>query len=477
MIFDNVVRKIHWIALFCAMWMLFFQGVAQDRMSLTLEESIQYALSNNKEVQNARFDEYIAQARVKEIIANGYPQISATADLQYFVELPTQILPGFFNPKVDPTTGQPVIDPVTGEPVPGDPLEVQFGFPWQSNAGVQVNQLIADGVFFLGLKAAKTYVEISEVASNRTQEQTALQVSKAYYQALIAKEQLSILDANLARIQRLFDETKALNQEGFVEKIDVDRLQINLTNLEVEREKVVRFVAMGKNLLKFQMGLPIATDIELTEAVEDHSSPPSLIADFSTFNLENRVEYRLLQSQKKLEGYNIQRIKAGRYPSLYAFGSYQYNAQRDDFSFFDSNQKWFPISVVGLQLNVPIFSGFRLNAQHQQSQIALKKLDNQAELLQNSIYLELSNSQSNLQNAYESLARFQDNIELAQKVFSVTQIKYKEGVGSSIEVNEAENQLKEAESHYLNGLFEYLMAQLDWQKAQGQFSKYHVETE
>lgn len=477
MIFDKVAKTVRLTLLVCGICLCFLQGLAQDQMRLSLEESIQYALSNNKEVQNARFDEYIAEARVKEIIANGYPQISASADLQYFVELPTQILPGFFNPKVDPNTGQPIIDPNTGEPVPGDPLEVQFGFPWQSNAGLQVNQLLADGVFFLGLKAAKTYVEISEIAANRTQEETAMAVSKAYYQTMIAREQLTILDANLARIQRLFDETKALNQEGFVEKIDVDRLQINLTNLEVEKEKVQRLVEMSKHMLKFQMGLPITTDIVLTEEAEDHSSAPSLLTDFSTFNLDNRVEYRLLQSQKKLEGYNLQRYKAGRYPSLYAFGSYQYNAQRDDFSFFDSNQKWFPISVVGLQLNVPIFSGFRLNSQIQQTQISLKKLDNQEELLRNSIYLELSNSQTSLQNAYQSLARYKDNIALAEKVFSVTQIKYKEGVGSSIEVNEAENQLKEAESHYLNGLFEYLMAQLDWQKAQGQFSKYHVSTE
>lgn len=450
---------------------------AQESKGFTLEESIQYALKHNKQIQNARFDEYIAQSRVKEVLGGGMPQVNGSADLQYFVELPTNILPGIFNPKVDPATGQPLVDPDTGQPIPGDPLEVQFGFPWNSTAGVQVNQLLADGAFFLGLKAAKSYVSLSEIASNRSQEEVALAVSKAYYQAMITKEQLSILDANLQRINRLFSETKALNTEGFAEKIDVDRLQISVTNLELEKARIVRFAAMAKNLLKFQMGMPIDTEIELTEEVEDYTQAPSQLEDFSTFNLDNRIDYRLLQSQRELEAFNSKRFKVAGLPSLYAFGSYQFNAQRNDFSFFDTDQKWFPISVVGLQLNVPIFDGFRRRAQYQQSQITIKKLDNQAEMLQNSIYLELSNAQSALQSAYDNLSRYQDNITLAKEVFRVSQIKYKEGVGSSLEVNEAENQLKEAESYYLNGLLEYLTAQLDWQKANGEFSRYHSISE
>ena len=483
MIVHTEFRGIQWVSLLLLLCLGLPAAQSQELMDFTLDESIRYALSNNKEIQNARFDEYIAQARVKEILANGYPQIRGSADMQYFVELPTSILPAAFNTQQEvvqigdsPYLVTP-IDPATGAPKFGDPVEVQFGFPWQSTVGVQAQQLIADGVFFIGLKGAKTYVEIAQIASNRTQEETALAVSKAYYQALIAKEQLSLLEANLNRVNRLFAETKALNEEGFAEKIDVDRLQINVTNLQLEQERVKRMVELSKNLLKFQMGLPITTDIRLTEEVEDFTTAPTPSFNFATFNLENRVEYRLLQSQRKLEDYNAKRFRASLFPSLYAFGSYQYNAQRNEFNFFDSNQSWFPISVVGLQLNVPIFDGLKGQAQYQQSQLALKKLDNQQELLQNSIYLELSNAQTTLQNAYTSLSRYQENIDLAKKVFAVSQIKYREGVGSSLEVNEAESQLKEAESFYLNGLFEYLMAQLDWQKAQGQFSRYHTESE
>jgi outer membrane protein TolC len=444
---------------------------AQDPQGFSLEESIQYALKNSKQVQNARFDQYIAKAQVNEILANGFPQIKGSADLQYFVQLPTQILPGSFNPKTDPATGQTIIDPETGQPVPGDPLEVQFGFPWQSTVGIEANQLIADATFFIGLKAAKVYEDIARKSKDRTEEETALTVSKAYYQVLIAEEQAGLLAANLARVQKLFDETSILNEEGFAEKIDVDRLRISLNNLLIEQEKVARFTDMSRNLLKFQMGLPLETQIELTESVDLQKEVPPLPLKVN-FDPRVRPEYQLLQAQMDLENYNTQRLRAALYPSLYAFGAYQFNAQRDEFNFFDTDQSWFPISVVGLQLNVPIFDGLRARAQVQQSKLTKKKLENDMAYTESSIQLELRNTDASLQNAFQSLSAYQANVQLAQRVYEVSRIKYKEGVGSSLEVNDAETQLKESESNYLNGLFEYLMARVEWQKARGEFARY-----
>ncbi|RMG59258.1 MAG: TolC family protein [Bacteroidetes bacterium] len=439
---------------------------AQDSLRLDLEACIAYALDHNPTVQNARFDTYIAQAQVKEVMASGYPQVNGTVDLQYFPSLPTTILPGDFNP---------VVDPVTGETRPGDPLEVRFGFPWQSTAGIGINQLFFDGTFFIGLKGARTYEELSIRAADRTREETALAVSQAYFQALMAKEQLALIDANLLRVRKLFTETRALNEAGFAEKIDVDRLQINLTNLELEREKIDRFVVLARTLLKFQMGMPVDQPLALKGSVSELAEAPAPPLSLGDLDPTNRVEYRLLQTQERIEQYNTQRIRAGYLPSLYGFSNMQVNAQRDAFDFFDTNQKWFPIVVMGFQLNVPIFDGFRKRAQVQQSQLELRKIRNQFDQFALSMQVEVQTAYHKMQDAYNTVQATQANVELARRVYEVAEIKYREGVGSSLEINDAESQLKQAEANYLNGMYQYLMAELELQKARGEFSRYHQE--
>lgn len=454
-------------------------GIAQAQ-EFTLEESIQYALENNKNIQNARFDEYIANAQVKEYTALGLPQVRAGVDLNYYAALPTQILPGLFNPAVDIVTieGKPYpltrLDPETFQPIGGEEVEVKFGFPWQATAGFTLNQLIFDGSFFTGLQAAKALEKLSRKDLHRSQEETAVMVSKAYYQAMIAQENLQLVNANLNRLQKLFKETKALNETGFVEKIDVDRLQISFTNLELQKSNLERLVALSKDMLKFQMGLPVTESISLTESISQMVEAPSAVNPEIELNPNDRIEYAILQSQIQLQNLNLQQYKNGYLPSLNGFASYQWNAQRDQFNFFNGEKSWFPIGLVGLSLNIPIFDGFRKKSQISQVRYKLKQMDNYSEIMRNSIQLEIKNAQAQALNSYNNLEALRKNRELAQKVFNVSQIKYKEGVGSSLELNDAENQLKQAESSYLSGVFEYLMAKVELQRSTGQFAKYHT---
>lgn len=454
---------------FFLMFMLFggiFNGgstsQAQSQHTMTLEECITYALEHNTEVKNATLDEYIAQARIKEIVGLGYPQISGTAEGQYFFDLPTFVLPGELNP---------VPDPVTGELMPGPPQEAQFGFPYQATAGVNASQLVFDGTFFLGLKAARTYADLAQKQANQTRETIVQNVSQAYYQALIAKQQTELLTANITRIEKLLIETRALFDEGFVEKIDVDRLQINLNNLLLEQEKVQRLVALSEDLLKFQVGLPVQDQIILTEEIETLASEPNL--DLSNFSPDQRVEIQLLNEQRTFESYNLRRIQVASYPSVYLFGSYQYNWQWNSFESFSDESAVFPISTLGVRVNVPIFSGFQRREQATQSRLAIRKIDNQTGQLKEAINLEIRQSQSNLLNAYNNLEAYQKNVELAQQVFDISTIKYKEGVGSSLEINDAESQLKTSQTQYLSGLLEYLLAKVDYQKATGALAVYH----
>lgn len=440
---------------FLALLLNFQQSHAQESFSMNLDECIQYGLDNNLNIQNAKFDEYIAQAQIKEITANGLPQVNISADLQYFLELPTNILPSSFNP--DPN---------------GGPLEVKFGTNWQSTAGISANQLLFDGTFFYGLKAAKGYKESTSISTQRSREEAAFAIAKAYYQALITEEQSNLILANINRLEKLLTETSELNKEGFVERIDVDRLEINLNNLKLEKEKIKRLYTVSINLLKFQMGMPVLSTLVLSEDLEDLKDRPVFDLAEGDFNPSNRIEYRLIQKNRELEGLRLKSVQAGYYPSLYAFGSYQFNAQRNEFNFFNRDERWFPISVIGLQLSIPVFDGLRKNAQAQQVRLSLKKIDNQSRLMEESFDLEISNSLVNLKNAYSSLQAYEKNVGLAKRVFDVASIKYREGVGSSLEINDAESQLKQAESSYLSGLLEYLLYQTDYKKARGEFSQY-----
>ncbi|MEM9934417.1 MAG: TolC family protein [Bacteroidota bacterium] len=427
-------------------------GFMLSSQSMSLEECIQYALEHQNSIQNARFDEYIAEKRVGEILSSGLPQIEGQASVQNNFALPVFVLPG----------------------PDGGVSEVTFGLPWQAAIGASANQLVFDGTFFLGVRAAKVYVDISQKNLNRTQEEIAYRVSQAYYQALSANNQRDLLQTNLNRVDKLWKETLILFENGFAEKIDAERLEINHNSLEIQLSRVERLVETSLDLLKFQMGMSVNEPLSLIQENENNRSlaVPELEA-VTEFDLSQRVEYQILQTQKELENYNMRRYRVGHMPSLYAFANYSWNTQWD-FQ-IDSLDVRYTNGAVGLQLNIPIFDGFRKSRLAQQSQLAIKKIDNDLEDFENATRMELTNSHRSYLNAYQSLESLEKNQALAQKVFNIATTKYKEGVGSSLELNDAENTLKEAEAQYISGLFEYYLARLDWQKARGELSKYHRE--
>ncbi len=462
---------------------------AQESHQMTLEEAIDYGLSHNVNIENARFDAYIARAQAKEVIASGLPQITGKVEPQAFLQLPITILPGEFSPQQEIVPVQradggvlplPVtqINPETGTPIAGAPIEVVFGFPVQFSAGVSLSQLVFDGSFFLGVKAAKSFEELAYQQVNRGREDIALAITQAYFQTLITRERISSLEANLTRLEQLYKETSALNQEGFAEKIDVDRLKISLGNLYLEREKANRLANLAIDILKYQMGMPYQDELELSMDLETLKQDKlGEISMVGTFDPTQRIEYQLLESQRELESLNLRGKRVGYLPSIYLFGNYQYQFQGEPNDETDNpldlTGTWFPLSVVGLTVNVPIFDGLRREHSMEQSRLELKKIENQFELFEQSSQLEYRQAQAELNNAFASLKAAENTRDLAESVFNTTRIKYREGVGSSLEVNEAESQLSETEANYLSALLEYLLAQTEADRVMGEFSKYH----
>lgn len=415
----------------------------------TLSEAIEYALKHQTAVLNAQVDEQIARNTVKQTIGIGLPQVSTDLSFQDFLKLPTSLLPGEF-------FGQP-----------GTQVPVQFGVKYQASAGIKVDQKIFDGTYIVGLQASKTFRELSTRNSRRTRIETAVAVTKAYYSVLVNNEQLSLVDANLAQLSKTLKDTEALFKNGFAEKIDVDRLQVLKNNLETERENLTRLLALNVDVLKFQMGMPIGRSLTLEDSIDSiKAEPEALVADTAAY--QSRIEYGLLQTQKKLNELDLKRIRSQFLPTLSGYYNTSKSYQSNDFSNLTKTD--FPTSVIGLSLSWSLISGGQRLFQVRNARLEVQKSVNDLGNLRNTINLEISQSQKQYNNSIRSLENQRRNLGLAQEILRVSRIKYEQGVGSSLEVTTAETSLKEAQNNYINALYDMLINKVDLEKATGRIN-------
>lgn len=423
---------------------------AQDN-TFSLKKAIEYALVNQHSVKNALLDEEIARKKVNELVGIGTPQIEASAELNDFLKIPVSFVPGEF---------------FGGEP--GSYFPVQFGQQFSASAGVSVSQLLFDGSYLVGLQASRTYQELSRKQVKQTRTEVAVNVSKAYYGALVSDARLEIIEANIQRVDKLLSDTRALYQAGFVEKIDVDRLELTANNLKVEKDKMNRYKSISYSLLKFQMSYPMGQEIMLSDKLEENALASAALPD--SVNYANRPEYEVLNVSRKLQELDMKRYKSTYLPSLVAFGSFSYNNSRSEFDIFDTGLRWFPTAIIGAKLTVPIWDGLQKSARVSQAKLKLQQVDNSIEMAKSGFQLELSNAKANYQNNSSSLGIVKKNRELAMDIAKTAKIKYDNGVGSSLELVDAESSLREADANYFSTLYETIIARIDLDKASGNIS-------
>jgi outer membrane protein TolC len=271
----------------------------------------------------------------------------------------------------------------------------------------------------------------------------------------------------MKRVKKLYDDTKALNEAGFVEKLDKDRLELAYNNLLTEKEKVERLIGLSETLLKFQMGYSLNEPITLTDALNAETFQDIDASSAVKVKYEARPEFSLLESQKKINELDLKRYKMAYLPTLVGYGAFNYQAQRTKFNFFDNKADWFPIGLIGATLNVPIFSGGQKYYRVKQAQLNLQKTSNTMDYMKTVIDLEATSASITYKNAYVSVQTQAKNKELAKSIFETTKKKYDAGVGSSLEIITAETALKEAETNYLSAVYDLIIAKTDLDKAQG----------
>ena len=429
-------------------------GQPGNGQSFTLQQAIDYAIRQNINVRNGQLDRVSADARVKEVRASALPQVAISASLTDNVIIQKAFLPANF---IDPTA-----------PADAPSVALPFGVNYSSNATISLNQVIYSASLNVGLRAAATYRELAQRNLQATKVTVAEQVAKAYYGVLVAAERAKLLDYNISRLDTLLNETQALNKQGFVEKLDVSRLEVQANNLRAERQNVQNLIELSYTLLKFQMGLGVNEDITLAEQLQDRSVEElrPLIAPDPTFQYQSRIEYSTLETQIKLAEQDIEVTRNGYYPTLAGFANYGYNSGRNILSQLVT-APWLNFSTIGLSLQVPVFDGFLKRNQIAQKRITLQKAQNNGELLRNSIDLQIRQASITLNNGLQTLQTQQRNRDLAQEIVRVSRIKYKEGVGSSIEVLNAEASLRESQTNYFASLYDFLIAKVDQDRSLG----------
>jgi outer membrane protein TolC len=427
---------------------------AQEGGGFTLSEAVDYAIKHNLNVKNAQLDAVSAEAQIGEIRAAGLPQVAANFNITDNLIIQKVILPAN------------VFDPTASPDAP--PSAVPFGIKYSGAASATLNQLIFNGSYFIGLKAAATYRELAQKNTTQSKVTVAEAVTKAYYSAQVAEERAKLLDLNISRIDTLMRETKAMNESGFVELLDVNRLEVQQNNLVTERQKVQNLIELSYALLKYQMGMPLTEPIRLKDDINDvNLDQLRNETAVNAVSYESRIEYSLLSTQEKLAILDIRNIRAGYLPSVSASLGYGHNNGRNSFTDLFST-RWFNNSLLSLNLNIPIFDGFTKRYQIEQRKITLDKVKNGQILLKQSIDLEASQAGINIKNAFATLETQKRNMDLAQEIVRVSKIKYKEGVGSNIEVINAESSFKESQTNYFAALYDLMIAKVDLSKARGE---------
>lgn len=435
--------------------------------SFTLDQAKQYALKNSLNLKNKQLDLRDVNGQLKEYTAIGLPKLQASATYNYFLKIPTNIFPDFIEPAIYDVLFDENLLPRRDLPAPGG-VPVQFGTKHNFSAGLELNTLLFDGVFFLGLKAQRMYREL--ILKQITLEESSVKhdVSLAYLSALVLEENIQIVTRNLENLRKVQQEVTEIHRAGFLEKLDVERLELSVSNLEAELQNLQKLTDVSKNVLKFKMQYPLEKEIVLSDRLASlvNSTYLEVMDPAMGLNLEVRPEFPVLQQSLRLAEINIKRYQMSYYPSLYGFATYQQSLQRN--KLFDSNDNgWFPSSNVGVQLSWPLFTGFDRTAKIERARVTLERTKVQFTSFEQGAQLEFTNARTSYVNAMVTLENRKKLVGLAEKIYETAKIKFREGVGSSLEVTSAERDLYLSQANLVESQFQLVQAKVNLEKSLG----------
>ncbi len=417
---------------------------ASAQEALTLREALQYALKNNESIKKAYLDVEGGKHQVAEVRANALPQVEGSAALNY-----------------NPIIGKLVF---AGQ-------SVTIGQPWDSHFGAQLSQQVFNQQVFTGLKAAQATSDYYQLAASMTEEQVIEMVASNYYQILVNREQLSVIDTNLKNIRVVNEIVTNQYQNGLAKKIDVDRIRVNITNLENQREELVNGVVLMENQLKYSMGMPIEAPIALAEE-ELKDVPEWVPIEEDSARLDRLIELQLANKQLELLDLQYKANKAEYYPTLSLVSNYTHTTMTNRFNYLYKNSEdpvaaTFGSMLVGLNLRIPIFNGFATRARIGKAKVEYLKAEQDLINRKQSLNLANENAKIQLKNALNTIRSQQENMQLAQEVYESTQNNYNNGLAALTDLLDTENALTQAQNSYTQALLNYKIAEIQLKKSNG----------
>ncbi|MEN9549387.1 MAG: hypothetical protein RIR12_1978 [Bacteroidota bacterium] len=457
------------LPLLCTAQDSLINNVLPKKYEFNLQQTVDYALQNNVTVKNALLEIKVQKEQVKQIIAAAYPHINASLGTTYNPAIATQVIPNF----ISPATYQVLIDKGVrdgnGNPIqmPSDFgfIAAQFGTKFNANAGIALHQILFDGQVFVGLLAKGSVIKLAEKTAEVTTETIKANIHKVYYQLVVSKEQVEMLDALIALTEKNLRDTRIIYENGFREKLDVDKETVRLANLQTEKQKLLNQISNGYYGLKLLIGMPIKDELILTDKVTDEQVKDGML-DVTNYNHADRKDFQQAQISKQLLEYNVKRYKLSQIPTVSLSAVYAKNAQRDQWNFFGRGD-WFSISNINLNVSIPIFNGFLTKSKIQEAKLAVNKINNQLDGMKLWIDNEVEAARNNYKNAVATMDFQRKNKELAEKIYQQTKKKYEVGTGTQIEIVAAQTEMKSAQTNYIAALYDAVIAKVDFLKAIG----------
>ncbi len=428
------------LLILCALMGLAPTLIGQESFKFSLDEAISYAMKHNHNLINADLDIEIARKKVMETTAIGLPQINASGSYSDFIKMPTTLIPAQF------------FDPNAPE---GEFAEAQFGTKYNIEGELSASQLLFNGSYLVGLQASHAWVKQTLVAREKTEQETKEAISNAYYIFLLNMENEHLMQDNLENLNKMTREIRAMANQGFTDITEVEQLELLTTDLKTNLIYIQNNVKNSKDYLKLLCGLKLSDKLTLTQSLE------SLMADLSVakqvtkpFNPNLNTDYRIIDAQEQLAMLNVKNQQAAYLPVLSAFFSAKESAMRNEFDFLKSevtyDRHWFPVTLWGLRMDIPIWSSGMKSAKVKQAKLELDKIKTSKELVENSILLEVSNTRNELNNAWKVFENKTTALKLADKIYKQTQKKFKEGLAGQFELSQAYEQYLKAEGGHLS---------------------------
>jgi len=436
----------------CAILILSVNSQAQNKTkqvhAFSLEECVTFAKNNNVQVKNSLLAIEAQIQTNREIGAAAFPTIGTNAGVNDFIKIPTSLLPA------------QIFGGAAGTYIP-----VQFGTKYNANYGINFQQLLFDGQVFVALKARASSLQWQKKNAALTEEAIKTNIYKIYYQLSASKTQLNILDANIERLSKLAHDAEVMYKNGFAEKLDVDKVSVQLNNLQTEKIKANNSVAIGFMGLKMLMGMPVNDSLALTEVIDEKSLDKDVLVE-NDFQYGVRKDFQYLSETKKLTEFNVKRYQLSYLPTISFSGSTSKNALRTKFDFFEGGS-WFNTTMISLNINLPLFNGFARDARLKKTKIELQQIENQLGGLKNNIDNEITQAKLNYMSSVATMQFQKKNMQLAETVYQQTKKKFETGTGSNTEISASQADLVTAQNNYMNALYSALIAKVDLLKATG----------